>query len=69
MILKESKLIFVKKETTWTKTVQTLEGNVLLHEENIIVEDITFDQIKEWEEQIKKIPVFNIVETVIQGFD
>jgi hypothetical protein len=61
--LKPSKLIFRRNENTWTKIIQTLEGNVLLQEDNVLFEeDMTEEFFDAWEEMTKKIPVFNIVE-------
>lgn len=61
---KPSKLIFRRNGNVWTKTIQTLEGNVLLHEENPITEEsmITEEYFDNWEAMTKGIPVFNIVE-------
>jgi hypothetical protein len=60
---KPSKLIFRREESVWTKTIQTLEGNVIWHEETPIIEDdMNSEYFDDWETMTKSLPHFNIVE-------
>lgn len=60
--IKEMKLIFSRTDTHWKKVVEDLNGNIILEEENIIIQEPTKEEFDAWEAQMKQIPVFNIVE-------
>lgn len=60
--IKEMKLIFSRTDTHWRKVIEDLNGNIILEEENIIIQEPTKEEFDAWEAQMKQIPVFNIVE-------
>ena len=62
IVIKDMKLIFSRTETHWKKVVQDMNGNSILQEENIIINEPTKEDFDAWEAQIKQIPSFNIVE-------
>lgn len=60
--IKEMKLIFSRTDTHWKKVIEDLNGNIILEEENIIIQEPTKEEFDAWEAQTRQIPVFNIVE-------
>lgn len=64
MELKQMKLIFSKNKNTWDKIITDLKGNVIFSERGLklLPEHENKEYFDEWENQMKGIPVFNIVE-------
>lgn len=62
--LKPMKLIFSKNEdNTYNKTITDLNGNIILERKNLIFfEDFNKQYFDDWENQLKTLPWWNIVE-------
>lgn len=62
--LKPMKLIFSHNEDTWDKIVTDLEGNVIFEQRGIKLfeENITKEYFDGWENQLRQLPFWNIVE-------
>lgn len=58
------KLQFVRHDDLWDKLITDMEGNYILEQRNIILfpEQINSEYFDEWEDQLKNIPQYNIVE-------
>ena len=62
--LKPMKLIFSKNEdNTYNKTITDLNGNIILERKNLIFfEDFNKQYFDDWENQLKTLTWWNIVE-------
>ena len=58
------KLIFSRDGDTWNKIIVTLDGTTILEQLGLKLfpEMINKEYFDEWENQLKNIPTFNIVE-------
>ncbi len=58
------KLIFQKNVDTWDKIVTDLEGNIIYEQRGLKLypEQETAEYFDDWEAQLKKLPMWNIVE-------
>jgi len=64
MELKEMKLIISRNGDTWDKVITDLKGNIIYEDRGIKLfpEMINSEYFDDWENQIRSIPQFNIVE-------
>jgi hypothetical protein len=62
--IKPMKLEIFREGDTWGKRITTLEGNVILEEKGMKLFEyqITKEYFDDWENQMRKIPFWNIVE-------
>ena len=62
--IKPMKLKFLRNEDTWDKVVTDMEDNVIFEQRGIKLfeENITEDYFNDWENQLRQIPYWNIVE-------
>jgi hypothetical protein len=63
--LKQMRLIFTIGETTWTRRVETLDGELIWQgTDEVILNDsmVSDETLDEWESQMRSLPVWNIVE-------
>jgi hypothetical protein len=62
--LKPMKLIISRNGDTWNKIIVTLDGTTILEQLGLKLfpEMINKEYFDEWENQLKNIPTFNIVE-------
>lgn len=62
--LKPMILVFENHGTTWSKTIKDLHGNVIHTSSGglLLPEFNNKEFFDEWEAQIRKLPVFNIVD-------
>jgi hypothetical protein len=58
------KLKFLRNEDTWDKVVTDTEDNIIFEQRGIKLfeENINKEYFDDWENQLKKIPYWNIVE-------
>jgi hypothetical protein len=61
---KPMKLIFSRNGDTWDKIIVTLDGTTIVEQLGLKLfpEMINKEYFDEWENQLKNIPIFNIVE-------
>lgn len=61
---KPMKLQFIRHEDFWDKVITDMDGNIIFEQRNIILlsEHINVEYFNDWENQMKMIPKFNIVE-------
>lgn len=64
--LKPMKLIFEKQNDTWNKIITDLDGNIIFEQRNIkLFQELeTKEYFDDWENQLRNLPVWNIVEVV-----
>lgn len=64
--IKPMKLLFLRNENTWDKVVTDMEDNVIFEQRGIILheENINKEYFDSWENQLTKIPHWNIVEVI-----
>ena len=64
MRLKEMKLIISRNGDTWSKTVTDLHGNIIFSSAplKLFPEMLNKEFFDDWEQQLRDIPNFNIVE-------
>lgn len=62
--IKEMKLVFTRTETHWNKKIQELANpeNIYIDITYQIFDEPTVEEFDAWEEQIKSLPHFNIIE-------
>lgn len=62
--IKEMKLIFARNGDTWDKVITDLAGNVIFEQRGIVLfpEQINKEYFDDWENQMRGIPAFNIVQ-------
>ena len=62
--IKEMKLIISRSGDTWNKIVQDLDGNIIIQQLGLKLfpENINKEYFDDWENQLKRIPVLNIVQ-------
>jgi hypothetical protein len=62
--IKPMKLKFLRNENTWDKVVTDLEDNVIFEQRGIMLfeENINIEYFDGWENQLKQLPFWNIVE-------
>ena len=62
--IKPMKLKFLRNEDTWDKVVTDTEDNIIFEQRGIKLfeENINKEYFDDWENQLKKIPYWNIVE-------
>ena len=62
--IKPMKLKFLRNEDTWDKVVTDIEDNVIFEQRGIKLfeENITAEYFNDWENQLRQIPYWNIVE-------
>ena len=58
------KLSFIKNEGTWDKVISDLSGNIIFEQREIILldENANKQYFDDWENQLKSIPHWNIIE-------
>ena len=63
-IIKPMKLSFIRNGSTWDKVITDLRGNIVYEQRGIVLfdEHINADYFDDWENQLKSIPHWNIVE-------
>ena len=61
---KPMKLIFSRNGDTWDKIINDLEGNIVFEQRGLVLleENTNEEYFDSWENQMKGIPAFNIVE-------
>lgn len=64
--MQDVKLIFIDNGGTWSKRITDLDNNVIFEELNNSFQDgiKTKEEFDAWEEQMRQMPGFNIVEVV-----
>jgi hypothetical protein len=64
--IKPMKLLFLRNENTWDKVVTDMEDTVIFEQRGIILheENINKEYFNDWENQLTKIPHWNIVEVI-----
>lgn len=64
--LKPMRLIFEKQNDTWNKIITDLDGNIIFEQRNIkLFQELeTKEYFDDWENQLRNLPVWNIVEVV-----
>ena len=62
--IKPMKLIFSRNGDTWDKIITDLEGNIVFEQRGLVLleENINEEYFDNWENQMKGIPAFNIIE-------
>jgi hypothetical protein len=62
--IKPMKLKFLRNEGTWDKVITDMEDNVIFEQRGIKLfeENITEEYFNDWENQLRQIPYWNIVE-------
>lgn len=62
--LKEMKLSFIDNGDTWDKVISDMEGNIIFEQRGIILfeENRTKEYFDNWENQLRNLPWWNIVE-------
>ena len=62
--IKPMKLSFIKNEGTWDKVISDLSGNIIFEQREIILldENANKQYFDDWENQLKSIPHWNIIE-------
>lgn len=62
----DAKLIFIDNDNTWSMIVQDLSGNVLNEVHNMLLmpEQRNATYFDDWENQIRMMPIWNVVEVV-----
>lgn len=62
--IKPMKLSFIDNGNTWDKVITDLEGNIIFEQKGLIMfeENRNKEYFDEWENQLKKLPWWNIVE-------
>lgn len=63
--LKQMRLVFTIGETTWTRRVETLDGELIWQGVDEIIlepEQVSEQALDEWESQMRSLPDWNIVE-------
>lgn len=65
VILKDMKLVFTiyENEEKWIRTIEDMNGNPIWTngEEPLLYDQRSEDMLDAWEEQMKQLPVWNIV--------
>lgn len=64
MKIKPMKLVFSRNENTWDKVITNLNGDIILEQRGIKLfpEQINAEYFNDWENQMRSIPHFNIIE-------
>lgn len=64
--LKPMRLIFKKNGNTWDKIITDLYGTIIYEQKNLMLfpENETKEYFDDWENQLKNVPWWNIVEVV-----
>lgn len=62
--IKPMKLQFIRNNDVWDKVITTLDGSIVYEQRGLILnaENINKEYFDNWEAQLKKIPIWNIVE-------
>lgn len=62
--IKPMKLKFLRNEDTWDKVITDMENNVIFEQRGIKLfeENINKEYFDDWENQLRQIPYWNIVE-------
>lgn len=62
--IKPMKLQFIRNNDVWDKVITTLDGSIVYEQRGLILnaENINKEYFDNWESQLKKIPIWNIVE-------
>lgn len=64
--IKPMKLKFIRNEDTWDKVITDLNDNVIFEQRGIKLfeENANKEYFDDWENQLKKLPHWNIVEVI-----